>query len=490
MLKLYNTLTRRKEIFKPLKKKTVGLYTCGPTVYNYAHIGNLRTYLFEDILERTLLRNGYRIKRVMNTTDVGHLTSDADTGEDKMEKGAAREGRTVWDIARFYTKAFFRDIKELNIRKPRHVAPATKFIKEQVALIKRLFKRRYAYETSKAVYFDVSKFKRYTNLSRQKLSGKIAGAREEVIADPEKRNPQDFALWFKLVGRFKNHIMRWPSPWGVGFPGWHIECSAISSALLGQPFDIHTGGVDHIPLHHTNEIAQSEAAYGKPLARFWLHGEFLAIDTKRMGKSEENFITLETVKRKGFPPLAYRYFVLGTHYRKKLNFTWEALGAARRALEKLYGAVETIRGQAAKGNQRKSAFNYQRPSVNRKISGHQLIEKSAFISAQNKFNAALDNDLNTPQALAVLWETVNDTRLSPRAKLPLLLSYDKVLGLGLKTAKKQAAVPASILKLVRARELCRTNKQFTHADALRVKIEGLGYRVEDTSSGPKVLKKR
>ncbi len=470
-MRLYNTLTRRKEIFRPLHNKTVGLYTCGPTVYNYAHIGNLRTYLFEDVLERTLLRNGYRVKRVMNITDVGHLTSDADTGEDKMEKGAAREGKTVWDIARFYTKAFFRNIEELNIGKPRYIAPASKFIPEQIALVRRLLKRGYAYETTRAVYFDVSRFKNYAKLSRQKLTGKMTAVRKEVVADPEKRHPYDFVLWFKLVGHFKNHLMRWPSPWGPGFPGWHVECSAISNKFLGQPFDIHTGGIDHISVHHTNEIAQSEAAYGKPLARFWLHGEFLGIDRKRMGKSEGNFITLETVKRRGFSPLAYRYFVLGTHYRKKLNFTWEALGAAENAFKKLYAAVETIKGQMGKNNPRKSALC-----------------KSAFISVRNKFNAALDNDLNTPQALAVLWETVNDARLSPREKLPLLFSYDEVLGLGLKTAKKQAAAPASILKLVRARELYRANKQFAHADALRERIEGLGYRVEDTPEGPKTTK--
>jgi cysteinyl-tRNA synthetase len=457
-VKLYNTLTRRKETFKPLRKKTVGLYTCGPTVYNYAHLGNLRTYLFEDILERTLVRNGYRVKRAMNITDV----------EDKMERGAMREGKTVWDTARFYTKAFFHDAKELNIRKPRHIAAATKFIKEQIALIQRLFKRGYAYETPKAVYFDVSKFKNYTKLSRQKLSDKATGARKEVIKDPEKRNPQDFALWFKLVGRFENHIMRWPSPWGDGFPGWHIECSAISSHFLGQPFDIHAGGVDHISVHHTNEIAQSEGAYGKPLARFWMHGEFLIINEARMGKSRENFITLATVKQKGFSPLAYRYLVLGTHYRKKLNFAWETLRAAQNALERLHAAVSElkrtrteVRGTKNKGGMKKYAA---------------------------RFSAALNDDLNTPKALAILWETVGDRMLSPREKLALLTHYDEVLGLGLKGVKKRAAVPASIMALARERELYRTRKQFTQADALRAKIHELGYRVEDTAFGPKVRK--
>ena len=317
MLKLYNTLTCKKEIFKPLRKDRVGLYTCGPTVYNYAHIGNLRTYVFEDILRRTLEYAGFKVRHVMNITDVGHLVSDADEGEDKLEKGARREGKSVWDITKFYTDAFLKDIEKLNIKKANYILPATKYIKEQIKIIEVLFKKGYAYETPQAVYFNVSKFKNYTKLSRQKLSQKITGAREEVVVDTQKRNPYDFALWFKVVGRFEHHTMRWPSPWGIGFPGWHIECSAISSSKLGQPFDIHTGAVDHINVHHTNEIAQSEVAFGKPLAKIWMHGEFLLIDSSKMAKSRDNFFTLETTINKGFTPLAFRYLVLNAHYRSK-----------------------------------------------------------------------------------------------------------------------------------------------------------------------------
>ena len=306
---LHNQLTKKKEPFKPIKKGGVGLYTCGPTVYNFAHIGNLRTYIFEDVLRRVLEYNGFKIKHVMNITDVGHLTSDADTGEDKLEKMAKIEKKSVWDIAGFYTKQFLKDINLLNVKKADILSPATKNIEEQITIIKRLFKNRFVYETRSAVYFDVSKFKNYTKLSRQKLSEKISGAREEVVVDVEKKNPQDFVLWFKLAGRFEHHIMRWDSPWGKGFPGWHIECSAISRKYLGQPFDIHTGGVDHINIHHTNEIAQSEGAYGKPLANFWVHGEFLLIDGARMGKSEGNFITLKKLIEKGYEPPAFRYLV-------------------------------------------------------------------------------------------------------------------------------------------------------------------------------------
>lgn len=467
-MKLYNTLTRRKETFTPLRKKTVGLYTCGPTVYNYAHIGNLRTFIFEDVLERTLVRYGYRVKRVMNITDVGHLTSDADAGEDKLEKGAKREKKSPWDIAKFYTKAFFDDLKELNIKKPQYIEPATKFIPEQIALIEKLFERGFAYETSEAVYFDISRFNDYTKLSRQKLSEKITAAREEVIIDSQKRNPQDFALWFKRVGRFKHHIMHWSSPWGIGFPGWHIECSAISSTLLGQPFDIHTGGVDHIPVHHTNEIAQSEGAYGKPLARYWMHGEFLVINEARMGKSKRNFITLLDVKARGFHPLAYRYFVLGTHYRKKLNFTWDALRAASHALAKLEREVAALES---------ACETARRSKIGRSALGKSLAKQ---------FDAALADDLNTPRTLALLWKTAGETRLTPQEKLSLLLSYDEVLGLGLSHVKKQAPVPVSVMKLVEKRELYRAHKQFTQADALRARIGRLGYVVDDTPLGPSV----
>lgn len=471
-MNIFNTLTRKKEILKPIHKNWVGLYTCGPTVYNYAHIGNLRTYVFEDVLQRVLEFDGYKVKRAMNITDVGHLTSDADTGQDKIENEARKEKKSAWEIAKFYTNAFLRDIKELNIKKPQFIAPATKFIPQQIKIIKKLQARGYAYETSRAVYFDVSRFKNYTKLARQKLSEKITHAREEVISDSEKRNPQDFALWFKLADHFKNHTMRWPSPWGMGFPGWHIECSAISTTFLGQPFDIHAGGIDHIPVHHTNEIAQSEGAYNKPLAKYWLHGEFLVINEKRMGKSKSNFITLENLKKDGFEPIAYRYFVLGAHYRKKLNFTWAGLEAAANALHRLYNEVNLLTSLASKA----------RMTGNKK-------QKETADEFFRRFQTAINDDLNAPKALSILWDTLKNPLLFPKTKLSLAFEYDKVFGLGLKEAVKHTKIPAAIMKLAEKRELYRTNKQFVQADALRKKMIGLGYEIQDTALGPFVLKK-
>ncbi len=464
---LYNTLHRRKEVFKPLHKGQVGLYTCGPTVYNYAHIGNLRTYIFEDILRRTLEYDGRRVRQVMNITDVGHLTSDADAGEDKLESVARKGKKSVWDIAKFYTEAFSADIKRLNIKKPNILSPATKNIREQIVLIQRLFKKGYAYETAQAIYFDVSKFKNYTELSRQKLGEKIIGARDEVVVDPEKRNPHDFALWFKLVGRFENHIMRWKSPWGYGFPGWHIECSAISTKYLGQPFDIHTGGVDHINVHHTNEIAQSEGAYGKSLARFWMHGEFLLINEAKMAKSTGNFYTLATLIEKNFDPLAFRYLVLGTHYRKKLNFTWDSLRSAQTALENSHKII--------------AGFSYH---AGYKFDKDMLKRRNLY---ELKFKEAINNDLNTPKALKVLWDALKDSVLDPALKKKLVLGFDQVLGLGFKKTKSVGiTVPQNVVKLVESREKLRSLQQFIQADALRKKIESLGYRIEDAEGGPRV----
>lgn len=511
-MKLYNTLTRHKEIFKPLKKGRVGLYTCGPTVYHYAHIGNLRTYVFEDVLLRALARNGYAATRVMNVTDVGHLTSDGDLGEDKLEKGAARERKSPWDIAKFYTKAFLKDLKFLNIKKPEHLAPATKFVPEQIALIEQLFKRGYAYETEQAVYFDVSKFAHYGKLARANKSDKTymssrsnrtdrtnksdrRRGRVEVVEDLEKRHPQDFALWFKRVGRFKHHIMHWASPWGLGFPGWHIECSAISSALLGQPFDIHTGGVDHVSVHHTNEIAQSEGALGKPLARYWMHAEFLTMNKGKMAKSAGTFVTLADLAAKGFDPLAYRYFCLSAHYRKPLAFSWGALAGASGALARLRLEIASLKGGP---NRTERAYKPNPPSPKLPPTlkfwrtGRRASKTNRTYGFYLKrFNEAIADDLNTPRALAVLWKTAQDAVLAPKEKLSLLLSYDEVLGLGLAEIKikKFTPIPAAVLKFVEERELYRRSKQFNKADALRAKIQALGYEVEDTASGPEVRKK-
>ncbi|MBI2640933.1 MAG: cysteine--tRNA ligase [Candidatus Sungbacteria bacterium] len=467
-LRIYNTLTRRKEVFRPLRKDRVGLYTCGPTVYNYAHIGNLRTYIFEDVLRRALEYSGYKVKHVMNITDVGHLTSDADLGDDKLDREARKEGKSVWEIAKFYTDRFWDDIKRLNIKKADHILPATKAIKEQVKIIRQLFKRGCAYETAQAVYFDVSKFKNYTKLSRQKLSQKIVGAREEIVADPDKKNPYDFALWFKLAGRFKNHIMRWSSPWGQGFPGWHIECSAISTKFLGQPFDIHTGGVDHIGVHHTNEIAQSEAAFGKPLAKYWMHGEFLLIDAGKMAKSEGNFITLGTLLKKEFNPLSYRYLVLSAHYRSKLNFTWKSLVAAENSLKNLYDFIRKLKEEAG------SKFG---------------IKKAGAISKYKKsFEEALFDDLGAPGALAAVWDMIRaynkqPANFNPRSVLSLLYNFDSILGLGLKDLKSEKP-SRKVLALVKKREIYRINKQWQKADEIRAKVWALGYFIEDSSHGP------
>ena len=462
-VKLYNTLVRKKQIFKPLRDKRVGLYTCGPTVYNYAHIGNLRTYVFTDVLQKTLEYNGYKVKRVMNITDVGHLTSDADTGEDKMELEAEKEKRSVWEIAKFYTNAFLNDIKKLNIKKPETIVPATKTVVDQIKIIKMLIGKKYAYETSKAIYFDVVKFKNYNKLSRQPLSQKITAARKEVIEDTEKKHPADFVLWFKLAGRYKNHSMRWPSPWGLGFPGWHIECSAISTKYLGQPFDIHTGGVDHIGTHHTNEIAQSEAAFGKPLAKFWLHGEFLIIDQSKMSKSEGNFITLDTLKKHGFDPLAFRYLTLTAHYRSKLNFTWESLEAAQNALEKLRETILTLK------------------------TVKQSVDQKILKQYRKKFSNYINNDLNMPSALAFLWEVIKSNKINNKT-YRLIIDFDKVFGLNLAEIKTEK-IPSEILKLASEREKYRKEKNFKKADKLRKEIEKIGWLIEDTPRGPKLKKK-
>ena len=470
-LRLYNTLSRKLEVFKPLKNKTVGLYTCGPTVYNFAHIGNLRTYIFEDILERALEWNGYEVKRVMNITDVGHLTGDTDEGRDKVEEEARAERKSVEEIAERYTKAFLADIKKLNIKVPKTIAPATKYVKEQKALIKELFEKGYAYETDSAVYFEVAKFKDYGKLSGQSLREKLTAARDEVVHDPQKRHPADFALWFKAVGRFRNHILRWPSPWGEGFPGWHVECSAISRKFLGQPFDIHTGGVDHIGTHHPNEIAQSEAAYGKPLARYWLHGEYLLMNAAKMAKSERNFLTLSDLTEKGFSPLAFRYLVLGTHYRSRMNFSWKSLEAAQSALKKINN----------------SSVVYQMRSFHRVNTYPPSGGAKKYYGA---FTLAISSDLNTPQALAVLHAVIDAKNIVLHDKISLIKKFDEVLGLNIGKGKKpREIIPMKINDLAEKREQFRNNKQFVQADTLRQEIEKLGYVIDDTPKGPRIRRR-
>jgi len=459
MIKLYNTLKRKKEIFRPLKDKKVGLYTCGPTVYWYAHIGNLRTYIFEDILKRTLLYNNYKVKHIMNITDVGHLTSDADTGEDKMEKGAKREKKTVWEIAKFYETAFKKDLKNLNILPPTVWVKATTTIRDQINFIKLLEKKGFTYKIEDGIYFDSSKLKTYGRLWPKKMKLK-AGARVEMV--PGKKHPTDFALW-KLTPPGVKRQMEWSSPWGKGFPGWHTECIVMSVKHLGIPFDIHCGGVDHILIHHTNEIAQAEAVYGKVLARYWLHGEFLLLKTGRMGKSEGNIIILNDLIKKGYNPLSFRYLCLTAHYRSKLVFSWESLKAAEITLKKLYQITSEIKSSLKKVKLTQKGKSYQK-----------------------KFLKFINNDLDTPKASGLMWKMLDDKEISDKEKYALLIDFDRVFGLGLNKIKK-TKIPQKILKLVEKREKLRTQKKWKEADLIREKIQKAGYKIEDTPEGPKII---
>jgi cysteinyl-tRNA synthetase len=564
-MKIFNTLSRQLEEFRPIKKNKVGLYTCGPTVYNYAHIGNLRTYIFEDILKRVLEYNKYKVKHIMNITDVGHLTDDADAGEDKMEKGAAREGKSAWDIAKFYTKAFKKDLADLNILEPTKFTNATDNIKEQIALVRKLEKKGFTYQTSDGIYFDTSKLPDYGKLAQLSKQELRAGARVNM---GEKKNPTDFALW-KFSPAGEKRQMEWKSPWGIGFPGWHIECSAMAEKYLGQPFDIHCGGIDHVPVHHTNEIAQSEAANDKPLAHYWMHGEFLTFSFSRIGiielrgnkkeelrkitikientknqleqgtiilrdnitkieylranyinksmleyslnnyinlndnetkgievlinkphanpenykikitdkytknidnlsfdeekidikmsKSSGDFLTLEVLKNQHFNPLAYRYLLLQTHYRKQLNFSEEALKAAQNGLEHLYTAAR------------------------------ELPKKIDTTEIEKEFLSYINNDLDIASALALVWTAIKQKSID----LPTLLKFDTVLGLEIKKHLKVKITPLSeeVSKLTAARDQARQNKNWSESDSLRTQIEALGYIVEDTPQGTKVIKK-
>jgi|SRR3989344_1648334 len=442
-IKLYNTLSQKKENFRPTKGKTVSFYTCGPTVYQRAHIGNLRTYINEDLLKRALLLNGLKVKQIMNITDVGHLEHDSDTGEDKIEKEARETKKSAWDIARNYEEIFKEDLRKLNVIFPDKFPRATEHIKEQIKLIKQLEKKGFTYKTSDGIYFDTKKFKNYGVLVKSKLKGIQSGARTDMR---EKRNPTDFALWkFSTTKR----QMEWESPWGTGFPGWHLECSAISIKYLGMPIDIHAGGVDHIHPHHTNEIAQSEAAYGKKFVKTWMHNEFLQIDKGRMGKSEGNALDLDTLKEKGFEPLDFRYLTLTAHYRSPLSFTWESLSAAKNARLKLEEKMPEAKS-----------------------------DKKNFAKFKKDFLGAIQDDLNIPKALAFVWKS--------QGKEALLFA-DKILGLGLDKVKKIKAT-GGVERLLKEREALREAKKWDEADKIRAKILELGYIIEDSSAGPKLKK--
>ena len=459
---LYNTLSRNKEEFTPIRSGEVGLYTCGPTVYNFAHIGNLRTYIFEDILKRVLLYNGYRVRHIMNITDVGHLTGDRDMGEDKMEKGSRREGKTAWEIAEFYTHAFKKDIQQLNILSPDIWVKATDTIEEQIALIEILEAKGFTYQTRDGIYFDTSKFPNYTKLSHQDLESLQEGARVEK--NPEKRNATDFALWkFSPAGIRRQ--MEWDSPWGIGFPGWHIECSAMSMKYLGNQLDIHCGGTDHIDVHHTNEIAQSEAATGKRFFNCWMHGAFLIIaGGKKMAKSDENFLTLENAfAKRDINPLVYRFAAFQTHYRKPMEYSDESILAARNGLQHLQNQV------------RQTAQN-----ANRQTGG----VNDAF---KTKFLETVNDDLNMPRALAVVQEMLKSD-IDDAEKYATVLDYDRVLGLKLDQLDKPQALPEEVASLVEERRAARAAKNWAQSDRLRDQIQELGYTVQDTKDGMKVIK--
>jgi cysteinyl-tRNA synthetase len=456
-LNLFDTYSRSMREFVPLKTGEVGLYTCGPTVYDYAHIGNLRTYIFEDVLRRVLEFNGYHVKHVMNITDVGHLVSDADTGEDRMEKGSRRTGMTAWDLAELYTNEFKQDMHRLNIQEPSVWCKATDHIQDQIDLIRCIEENGYTYPTSDGIYFDTSKLSDYGHLARKDIEGLQAGARIEM---GEKRNPTDFALWkFSPAGQKRQ--MEWDSPWGVGFPGWHIECSAMSAKYLGEFFDIHCGGEDHISVHHTNEIAQTQACYGTRLANFWMHGYFLQIDESRMGKSVGNFLRVQTLIERGYDPLAWRYFCLNANYRAKLNFSWEGVDGAHISLNRL----------------RSASYEWGEAGT---------VDESYL----HRFSEAVNDDLNMPRALAITWELVKSDLPAPTKKATILV-FDTVLGLGLGEWQPiEEEIPGDILAMLAERQAARVEKRWQDADALREQITAEGYEIEDTPQGPRVKRKQ
>ncbi len=463
MINLYNTLGRKKQEFVPLVEGHVGMYSCGPTVYNYAHIGNLRSYIFADVLKKTLEYFGYSVTHVMNVTDVGHLTGDEDDGNDKMEQQASKTGRDVKEIASYYEKAFFEDLDKLNIKPPTVRCRATEHIADMQAMVKTLIDKGFAYETDQAVYFDITKFPEYTELSGQSLKDKVVGARDEVVEDPEKRNPADFSVWFKCKGRFANHIMRWQSSWGEGFPGWHIECSAMSIKYLGETFDIHTGGEDHIWVHHPNEIAQSQCCTGKKFVNYWMHGAFLVVGKdgeSKMSKSEGNFLRLKTLEDAGFEPVHYRYFTYQAHYRNMLRFTEESLTAARNAYERIKAFI--MRAVQKKGDVPEWTQDY-------------IV----------RFENAISDDLNMPLAVGVMNEMINKAVETEEYNiLDALFRFDKVLSLGFEEiAASCGSLEASVSALIEERKQARKDKNWARADEIRNKLSDMGIVLEDTKDG-------
>ncbi len=446
MLRLYNTLTRKKEVFKPINKDKVGIYSCGPTVYWYQHIGNLRTYLFSDLLKRVLIYDDYKVKHVINVTDVGHLTSDADEGEDKIEKAAKKEGKTAAEIADYYLKIFKQDIHKLNIISPDIWSKATEHIKEQIELIKKLEKKGFTYKTNDGIYFDTSKVKDYGKLSGLKKEGLQAGKR---ISVGEKKNNTDFALW-KFSDYSEKRQQEWNSPWGIGFPGWHIECSAMSMKYLGEHFDIHTGGQDHIPIHHTNEIAQSESATGKKFVNYWMHGAFLLFEGEKISKSKGGLYTISELEKKDFPSLSFRYLCLTTIYRKPLDFSLKNLESAKNSYQRLKNIISVLKDD-------------------KKINKKYLAE----------FENCINDDLNMPQALQVLWNLIRDENAS--GKIQTIKKIDGVFGLDL-LKKEKILIPEKVKKLAEEREVARNAKNWKKADELREKINSSGFIIQDNES--------
>ena len=451
------------EEFEPLEAGKVRMYACGPTVYSFSHIGHGRKYVNDDILRRVLENiEGLQVKHVQNITDVGHLVSDGDEGEDKMEKGAEKYGKTVWEVAKDFTEFFDKEMELLNVEKPTVSCKATEHIPEQIEMVEKLIDKGFAYETSEAVYFEVAKFLDYGKLFGQNLAEKLVGVRDEVVVDGNKKNPLDFALWFKRVGKFSAHVMHWNSPWGEGFPGWHIECSAMSTKYLGDQFDIHTGGEDHLSVHHPNEIAQSEATTGKkPFVKYWFHSAFLTVDGKKMSKSLGNVYSVADIVAKGFSPMALRYLYLSTHYRKTMNFTWEALGAANSALVKLNKYTMSLRG-----------------------GGDEVIYTNEYYK---DFVKATEDDLNMPKALAVLWDVVKSKDLDGFEKRRLILNFDKVLGLGLDKQMdngdgsriRSGMTDEKVENMLKAREKYRSEKNWVEADKIRDQLVALGVEIKD-----------
>ena len=453
----YNTLTHSKDKFKPIDKKEVKIYSCGPTVYKDATIVNMRTNIFQDNLRRVLEYNGFKVKQVMNITDVGHLVSDGDEGEDKMIKSAKQEGKTPLEIANYYTKLFFRDLDRLNIEIPEIICKATDNIQDMLNVVEELVKKGYAYETSTAIYFDISKLDKYPVLSNLDVENQKAGARVEV--DTEKRNPHDFAVWIKAP---ENHLMKWDSPWGPSYPGWHIECSVMSQKYLGEVFDIHTGGIDLIPTHHENEIAQSKGMCGKIPANYWMHGEFLLINGGKMSKSLGNVYLLQDIVDRGYDPLVYKLFCYSIQYRKKLNFTWEGMDSAKTALDRL------------------------REAYQKHLNGTEDVPEELISKYEKDFNEAINDDLNMPVAMSVVWEVAKRTEKSKKLA-ELLKKFDRVLGIKIDEYKEEE-IPEDIKELLTKRAEARKNKDWTESDKLRDLIKEKGYIVKDSKEGQTVEK--